>query len=423
MLTSLLLLAPSFGLASLSCQCGNQISCCSIAIMGNGASLLSAVVAEHPEMLGHYREEIAIHFLDEYSRLKARGLSDEEIKREFIQGLRDKESAIFARVAESEAKDKKFGDDDEHEKLFIERCNRSAHTVATRRGINYLCCVDGSDVAEIAFQLCMCLRRKHDNVEIFHAFKESKNEALAPEYLPGAIRRRYDDQLKAQMSTQNYSFHFEERYSRSAYRTLQDFLDHCNDSTNPYLLPAGHKTPDFVVLGHAGRKRVAGGRHGGSETSLGSTAELALRSIHVPCIIAKRNCPLSGSMARVFMLTVNFSECSKRGLDILLPLVGPRDTLRLVFVQRPEADAEKVQRIQNYYENELHQNGPFDSKFVRLRIDHHQSIANAIIDHVNGPHSPDFLALSPRARPSYVHSPITEQVIMNARPSIILCKN
>jgi hypothetical protein len=358
--------------------------------------------------------------------LKALGLDDEDIKHEFLRGLRDKESSIISRVAHSEMNAETFShpDDGEREKSFAERCNRSAQSVASRKGINFLCCVDGSEAADIAFQLCMCLRRKHDTVEVFHAYQETKHNDLQPHYLPEAIRNKYDHQLRALMSSEQFSFHFEERYSRTALRTLQDFLDHCSDSTNPYLLPVGHKTADFVILGHAGRKRVHGGRHGGSETSLGSTAELALRSIHVPCIIAKRNCPHpTSTVPKVFVLTVNFSECSKRGLDMLLPLVGPRDVLRLLFVQRPEADAEKVKHIQNYYENELRQNGPFDSKFERLRIDHHQTVANAIIDHVNGPHCPDFLVLSPRARPSCVHAPITEQVIMNARPSIILCKN
>lgn len=393
--------------------------------MGNGASILSAVVAEHPEMLAKYREEVAVHFTEEHTRLKSLGLSDDEIKNEFIQGLRDKESAIISRVAESELKSKKSPESDvEREEFFATRCSRTAQTVATRNGINFLCCIDGSEAAELAFKLCMNLHRKHDNVEIFHAYKESKHDSLQPEYLPGAIRSKYDHELRSQMSSQHFSFHMEERYSRSALRTLQDFLDHCNDSSNPYLLPEGHRVPDFVILGHAGRKKIHGGRHGGSETSMGSTAELALRSIHVPCIIAKRNCPPPGSPTpKTFVLAVNFSECSKRGLDILLRLVGPRDTLRLVFVQRPETDPEKVKFIQDYYESEMHQNAPFDSKFIRLQIDQHQTVANAILDHVNGPHTPDFLVLSPRAKPSCVHSPITEQIIVNARPSIILCKN
>jgi hypothetical protein len=32
--------------------------------MGNGASILNAVVAENPEMLVKYREEVATHFME-----------------------------------------------------------------------------------------------------------------------------------------------------------------------------------------------------------------------------------------------------------------------------------------------------------------------------------------------------------------------
>ena len=386
--------------------------------MGNGASLLKAVVAEHPELLGKYREEVAVHFTEQFTRLQALGLSDEEIKQEFIQSLRDGESDIFARVAESESKEQ-----NEVSSSTTGHAGRSVQSVAVRFGINYMCCVDGSDASELAFRVCMCLRKKHDNVEIFHAFKEKKHDSLLPEYLPEAIRSRYDDLLEdSSISSKHHSFHFEERYTRSACRAMQDYLEHYEDQTSSHLLPQHRMAPDFVVLGHAGRHKVAGGKHGGGETSLGSTADLALRSVHVPCIIAKRCCPHPGS-TKVFMLTVNFSECSKRGLDVLLRLVGPRDSLRVVFVQRPETDPEKIQNMQNYYENELHQYGPFDSRFSRLRIDHHQSVASAIIDHANGPHSPDFLVLAPRSHPNRVHSLVTEEIIVKARPSIILCKN
>ena len=158
--------------------------------------------------------------------------------------------------------------------------------------------------------------------------------------------------------------------------------------------------------------------------SLGSTADMALRSVHLPCIIAKKNCPKDSP--RVFILAVNFSDNSKKGLDILLRLVSSRDTLQLLFIQKPETNIEKIGILQSYYEDQLNRYGPSDSHFIKILIDHHQTVVDTILSYVNDGHgsiTPDFLALSPRAIPDRIHSTITETLINGANTSIILCKN
>lgn len=275
---------------------------------------------------------------------------------------------------------------------------------------------------------------KYDSICMFHAFCESHFDIMDPQYLPSEIRKHYENALlnEASLSSTHFSFHFEERYTRSALRVLTDLIDHHSDKYKAFVLPPAAKSPDFVVLGYAGHDQDENQEisHSGKVNrkiypmSLGSTADMALRSVHLPCIIAKKNCPKEGS--RYFVLAVNFSDNSKRGLDILLRLVSSRDTLELLFIQKPETNADKIGQLENYYQDQLNRYGPSDSRFIKIPIDHHQTVPDTILEYVNEGHgsiSPDFLALSPRVIPDRIHSTITETLINGANTSIILCKN
>lgn len=382
------------------------------------------------------------------------GLSDEEIKAEFTKTLIENETQVLERVAKAEqevensslsssssisrgrgggGEGKSEGDTNEsiEEKRFSQICAKAVDSIITKGSHTFLCCVDGSQNADLAYRLCLSLMNKYDSICIFHAFCESHFSIIDPQYLPKEIRKKYESDLlnDACLPATHYSFHFEERYTRSALRVLTDLIDHHTDKDKVFVLPPAAKSPDFVVLGYAGHdndeNRVSDkGTRKIYPMSLGSTADMALRSVHLPCIIAKKNCPKEGP--RVFVLAVNFSDYSKRGLDILLRLVSSRDTLELLFIQKPETNTEKIGQLQHYYEDQLNRYGPSDSRFIKIPIDHHQTVAETILQYVNEGHgsmSPDFLALSPRAIPDRIHSTITETLINGSNTSIILCKN
>ena len=59
----------------------------------------------------------------------------------------------------------------EEKDQFQRECVAVGQTI-TGKGANLLmCCIDGSDQSDVAFQSALNLRRKFDHVNVFHAFK------------------------------------------------------------------------------------------------------------------------------------------------------------------------------------------------------------------------------------------------------------
>jgi hypothetical protein len=60
-------------------------------------------------------------------------------------------------------------------------------------------------------------------------------------------------------------------------------------------------------------------------------------------------------------------QISKHGLDIMLRLVNSRDSVTLLFFVNPDVEtAEVVDPLRDYYEHELEEYGPPDSKYVQF---------------------------------------------------------
>lgn len=326
-----------------------------------------------------------------------------------------KESTFLQKIAMAQSIDQISPNDEERAACFPDDCHKAVRKITKKSANLFVCCTDGSEGASVALSVALNLRNKHDGLCIFHAFQEVKNPELPEEYLPNSIRQACDAMLENKVSPDERSFHFEERYTRTALRTLTDFLDHYKDDAKVALLPGGGSTPDFVVMGSTGRKGPKA-----QYSTLGSTVDLALRQVHVPCVIAKK--PVTPG-PRNFVMCVNYSTSSKKGLDVLLQIVRPRDSLHLLFVEREQSDPSKIHTIQNYYEEELALAGPVNSLFIRMPMGSHQSVQDAIVDYVNGPQCPDYVALAPRALVDRSHSPITEHILTHCRANIILCKN
>jgi hypothetical protein len=360
-------------------------------------------------------------FAREYARLKDENISAEDAQALFLAALHKSEAELLDNIA---TRDHANGgvenlpgalSREEKQRALAEASGHNTSFMLKLKARTFMCCVDGSDEADSAFKTTLHLRKKYDNVCVFHAFSKEKSALLASTYQPDQIKQRYESQLISACKRPYFSMHFEERYNRSALRVLQDLISLYSSAFSRDILPTLNR-PDFIVVGYCGRKGPKD-----KPRVLGSTADLALRTLPVPVIVAKR--PISATGSRHFVFAANFTEASKKGLDILLTLVSPRDTLRVIFVRHASDSTEEIaDSLYYYYSNELTENGPVDSAFQIMDVPDERSVAETVVEFVNGPHMPDFLAIAPRPHVNGL-STSTEYIVENSAVSVILCRN
>lgn len=271
-------------------------------------------------------------------------------------------------------------------------------------------CVDGSDQSEVAFDATMNLRKKYDHVSVFHAFKGGAEDIMPPCFKPNRIKENYEVKLIGSIPSSRFSMKWEDRKGRPVLETLHHAMFKFS-TTERTDLPEG-RLPDFVVMGHHGRK---GPKE--SPTALGSNTDQALRTLHLPCIIIKT--PVHRG-PRSYIMAVNGTETSHRGLDILLRLVNPRDSVRCVYMTNPDEDPEETEPLKEYYDRELQEFGPVDSAFMTVEKPQGQALTKALADYVNNSDC-DFFAIAPRAK--HRLSSVSEYVINHIKCNVMLCKN
>ncbi len=127
---------------------------------------------------------------------------------------------------------------------------------------------------------------------------------------------------------------------------------------------------------------------------------------------------------RSYLMAVNGSNVSKRGFDILMRLVNPRDTVRLVYFaysyNHDLTNAEEKDQITDYYTRELREVGPINSEFKIVEYAANMDLAHSIVDYANES-SADVFAIAPRATRN--PSSITEHILSNVLLTVLLCKN
>jgi nucleotide-binding universal stress UspA family protein len=150
-------------------------------------------------------------------------------------------------------------------------------------------------------------------------------------------------------------------------------------------------------------------------------SDVDVRMLHYPCLIVKSLIPAG---PRNIIMAVNDTTASKRGFDILIKFVNPRDTLTLVHfthsLTMDPALARSKSAIQEYYERELQEVGPVNSSFTFSEYEHGVVPAAAVVDYVNNSDA-DLFAIAPRAGKD--RSSITESVVNHVNVSVLLCKN
>jgi nucleotide-binding universal stress UspA family protein len=155
--------------------------------------------------------------------------------------------------------------------------------------------------------------------------------------------------------------------------------------------------------------------------ALTATCTCDCRNLHYPALIVKALVP---SGPRSFIMAVNESSASKRGFDILMRFLNPRDSLLLVHFTHPlKLDptlTHSKNQIKNYFEKELLEVAPPNSRFEFVEYAMGVPPADAIVDYVNSAPC-DVFAIAPRA--SRDRSSVTESVVNNIKVSVLLCKN
>ena len=138
--------------------------------------------------------------------------------------------------------------------------------------------------------------------------------------------------------------------------------------------------PDFIVFPYDGVKPSLK-----QEKMLNHVVELALQHIKQSVMIIKRKCTsVTSTKSKSYIMAVNETDISKNGLQVLLTLIHPHDTLELIYVFREKNglhdsfDAygqENLREIKTYYEKRLSAFGPDKSVFTLL---HTQSLKDLL---------------------------------------------
>jgi nucleotide-binding universal stress UspA family protein len=281
----------------------------------------------------------------------------------------------------------------------------------SRKGFHFICSVDGSEISHLGFDLCLSLRKKYDYISLFHAYKSNQTD-VPDVFKASTILSNYEGEVGRHLSSSQSQFLWEDRRGRSVVDTLKASIAECKNSGNP---------PHFLVLGHLGRKQGKGRQEKGYFAPMSSNCDWILRTIQLPCLIAKKPCTHRRE-GKTWVMAVDGTLYSDRGLDILLSLVRPRDTLRLFYIFSLNENAEYSEYMKEHYEQELLEYGPAHSEFVLVEQERGKDLQHALTDYVNQL-EPDIFVLAPRARETLTLSPITDYVINNVSSSVFVCKN
>jgi hypothetical protein len=313
-------------------------------------------------------------------------------------------------VGEGQAMDHTARTTEEIRAEFATQCQHIVETTS-RKGFHFLCAVDGSEISHLAFELCLSLRKKYDYISVFHAYKANQEE-IPDIFKEKIIRSKYETELENHLSSSHSQLLWEPRHDHTVVDTLKHTIRECNGNSKP---------PNFVVLGHLGRKLGKGRQEKGYFAPMSSNCDSILRTIQLPCLIAKRVC-VPRQEGKVWVMAVDGTLYSDRGLDILLTLVRARDTLRLFYIYNDNEDSEQLSFLREHYEHDLLEYGPAESSFTLVEQERGKDLQHSITNYVNGI-DPDIFALAPRARETLTLSPITDYVLNSVTASVFVCKN
>lgn len=350
----------------------------------------------------------------------------EEIEREFIDVLAEREPAILEKlglvVHRKNSIDEKMvplttyitrTPDEEAE--FRKLCVDTVDLIRSKKSLTFMCAVDGSDASDIAFKTMMQMKRRLDHVCLFHAYSKAKDPYLPQRYQKDFLMQHYEAELLStyRIPLSRFTFFWTDRKGKSVKEVVLHMMEDFKGVRANPMAPTAH-VPNFFFMGYVGRKGPKD-----RPSVLGSVTDISLRNVHMPCVITKQLCI---KHERYFVIAVDGSPLSKRGFDMVFTLINPRDKVGVVHVINPRRSGgiPPPDDIEHYYEVELEKIGTADCKFRTLVSYENKSIGETIVDYVNDTQA-DFVSIAPRTRPDL--SSVTEHVIAFANCNVILCKN
>lgn len=157
-------------------------------------------------------------------------------------------------------------------------------------------------------------------------------------------------------------------------------------------------------------------------TLLGSS-DISLDSIHLPCIIIKTLVQSTDKHPSTYLLAVNETLRSRRGLDILKKLLNPRDILRMLYVSHRDTSHEVLNEIQSYYNNEIRYYLPPGSTLTIIPMAG-RMLPDVILQYANEIQC-DYIAVSPRPKCDRKANSmsVTEQILLKSNCNVVICKN
>jgi hypothetical protein len=416
---------------------------------------------------------------------KQQGLTVREAQEKIYEKIRKEDLNILFRVIQSQSGALDDQSQQPLEQILQNNLKLSANINRTKRALKFICCVDGSEGSDLAFKTTIRLWKRHDHIILFHAYDETKQANLPSLYRVDNVKARYDGQLVERgIPSNQILFQLEEKGKYNTFTVLRNYLMMCRYSweSSHLVNPVSQMTmvpPDFILIGYNGRREkrddgaATGTATGAGEGekmffTMGSTTNITFRSLHLPCIICKRQIPYAVSTAKtenrtfsrplIYIMAIDHTTHSKNGLEILLQLTRSCDTLRLVHFVAPlstsvhEGDGEtegegegeetiketennqSQQEIRNTalrekYERVLLNRGPKQTEVQILTLpntssinggDTGESLREYICRYINE-QNPDFFAIAPRKQQNMTS--LTEYLIANTSTSIVLCKN
>lgn len=277
----------------------------------------------------------------------------------------------------------------------------------------FLCAVDGSRFSDYAYDVTRSLLKKNDHISLLHVYSADD------EHDPDTMREKYEVALTSQFSSSRYSLIWHNNDKDK--KPVKEILVKISEGKFGGMTP-----PEFLVLGYSGWRFH---NHDPSKknhaTTAGSTADFCLRNIRMPIIIVKEEPRMNAP--KNFVLAVNKSNASKLGLDILYTLIQPRDTLTVINIYDDTMDElgnTNHRAVHQYYRKELEENSPtVNSKFVSVMKSGNERTIDTLNNYLdNMEEYLDYFCIAPRLREDRTFSSLTDQVLLEVKANIILCK-
>ena len=162
----------------------------------------------------------------------------------------------------------------------------------------------------------------------------------------------------------------------------------------------------FFVCGVVGKESADG-----SPSVLGSTNDLALRSVHVPVIIIQRE---PRKKAREFLFLVGTDlEGTHKAYEITANVMKGGDTLEVLRLHDPEEPDAHLEEYRKTLVDDIESRG-LDARFTSVDKTPGVAITTQIVDLIND-RRPDFVVMVPRSNLKFSPASVSEQCIRNCQ--------